>query len=146
MGKFGPWIVKNRIKILIISTLLLIPAILGIIQTKINYDILEYLPKYLDNFSLEKYNEYLIPNITEQEILLLKQESNICDYPTLCNVHAYLKKKRRRQTLVLLAVYIISQNTRLDLHKESGCKSNNSLPYIQIFLKLFSEILHKQYL
>ena len=49
MSKFGPWVVKNRIKILIISTLLLIPAILGIIQTKINYDILEYLPKYLDS-------------------------------------------------------------------------------------------------
>ena len=44
MIKFGKKVVKFRIPILIISFLLLIPAALGYFNTRINYDILSYLP------------------------------------------------------------------------------------------------------
>ena len=74
MGKFGPWVVKNRIKILIISTLLLIPAILGIIQTKINYDILEYLPKYLDSTKGQKILDKTFSNAATS-MLIVESES-----------------------------------------------------------------------
>ena len=48
MLKFGEKIVKLRIPILIVSILLLIPAAIGYFNTRINYDILYYLPKDID--------------------------------------------------------------------------------------------------
>ena len=48
MLKFGEKIVKLRIPILILSVLLLIPAAIGFFNTRINYDILYYLPDDID--------------------------------------------------------------------------------------------------
>lgn len=45
MNKFGEFIVRNRLVILIVGILLMIPAGLGYINTRVNYDILSYLPK-----------------------------------------------------------------------------------------------------
>lgn len=44
MEKLGRQIVKFRIPIFIISMLLLIPAAFGYINTRVNYDVLYYLP------------------------------------------------------------------------------------------------------
>lgn len=48
MIRFGKRVVKLRIPILIVSLLLLIPSVLGIVNTRINYDILSYLPKDIE--------------------------------------------------------------------------------------------------
>ncbi|WP_443655371.1 efflux RND transporter permease subunit [Eshraghiella crossota] len=48
MKKFGKLIVKLRIPILILSVLLLVPAAIGYFNTKVNYDILYYLPGDID--------------------------------------------------------------------------------------------------
>ena len=45
MLKFGEFIVKHRALILIIGVLLIIPSALGYINTRVNYDILSYLPE-----------------------------------------------------------------------------------------------------
>ena len=47
MLKFGEFIVKHRALILIIGVLLIIPSALGYMNTRVNYDILSYLPKDL---------------------------------------------------------------------------------------------------
>ena len=44
MKKFGEWVVKHKVVIFIVSLLLLIPSAMGYINTRINYDILSYLP------------------------------------------------------------------------------------------------------
>lgn len=44
MVKTGKWIAKHRILIVLIGILLLIPSVIGTIKTRINYDILSYLP------------------------------------------------------------------------------------------------------
>ena len=46
--KVAKLIVKHRIAILLTSILLLIPAIFGMIKTRVNYDMLTYLPKDMD--------------------------------------------------------------------------------------------------
>ena len=51
---FSNFICKNKIKIIIISLLLLIPSIIGYVNTKINYDVLTYLPK--DNDTVKGQN------------------------------------------------------------------------------------------
>jgi len=48
MKKFGEIIVKLRYIILIIAFLLLIPSAVSFFATKINYDILYYLPNNID--------------------------------------------------------------------------------------------------
>ena len=45
MLKFGEWIAKHRALILIFGVLMLIPSAIGFVNTRVNYDILSYLPK-----------------------------------------------------------------------------------------------------
>ena len=46
--KFSKAVVKGRVPILIITLLLMIPAVLGMLGTRINYDMLDYLPSDMD--------------------------------------------------------------------------------------------------
>ena len=48
MKKFGKDVVKLRIPILVLSFLLLIPSVIGYFNTRVNYDILYYLPSDID--------------------------------------------------------------------------------------------------
>ena len=44
LAKFGEWIAKHRVLVLIVGVLLMIPSVFGYLNTRINYDILSYLP------------------------------------------------------------------------------------------------------
>lgn len=48
MIKYCKWIVRNKIFVFILAVILLIPSVIGMIKTRINYDILTYLPKDMD--------------------------------------------------------------------------------------------------
>ena len=48
MVKVGKWIAKQRILILLIGFLLIIPSIIGMAKTRVNYDLLSYLPEHLE--------------------------------------------------------------------------------------------------
>lgn len=45
MTRFGEWIAKHRILVLTVGILLLIPSVFGFLNTRVNYDILSYLPE-----------------------------------------------------------------------------------------------------
>ena len=84
MYKFGELVCKYSKLILIISFILLIPAFIGMQATKINYDILAYLPNDIetvkgekiltDNFGMGAYAMILVENMPETEILKLEDE------------------------------------------------------------------------
>ena len=46
--KFGKAVVKYRIPIFVLALLLLIPSVFGMVSTRINYDMLTYLPDSMD--------------------------------------------------------------------------------------------------
>lgn len=46
--KFSRAVVKYRVPILIVTLLLMIPSLLGYIHTRVNYDMLDYLPEDMD--------------------------------------------------------------------------------------------------
>ena len=46
--RIGKWIAKNRILILIAGILLIVPSLIGLAVTKVNYDLLSYLPETLE--------------------------------------------------------------------------------------------------
>ena len=54
MKKFADFITKKHILVLIIGLLLMVPALIGYINTRINYDILVYLPENIDTIKGEK--------------------------------------------------------------------------------------------
>ena len=62
MLKFGEAVTRKRKLILIIAVLLLIPSFIGMIMTRINYDVLDYLPEDIDtvkgqNLLLEEFGK-----------------------------------------------------------------------------------------
>lgn len=48
MQKFGHAVVKSRTLIIILCLVLIIPSVFGMLNTRINYDMLDYLPKDID--------------------------------------------------------------------------------------------------
>lgn len=51
MEKFGRGVVKIRVPILILSLALLVPAFFGYVNTRVNYDILSYLPGEIETMA-----------------------------------------------------------------------------------------------
>ena len=68
MIKFGKGVVKLRIPILILSILLLIPAGLGYLNTRVNYDILTYLPEDIETMQGQ---DILAEGIWNRRVFLL---------------------------------------------------------------------------
>ncbi|WP_032120747.1 efflux RND transporter permease subunit [Clostridium amazonitimonense] len=68
MKKFGEFIAKHRNIVLIVAIALLLPAAYGMINTKINYDILTYLPQDLDSM---KGQEILDKNFASASLSML---------------------------------------------------------------------------
>ena len=58
MDKFSRGIVKSRFVIFIISLVLLIPSFFGYISTRVNYDVLSYLPKDIETMVGQDYCMY----------------------------------------------------------------------------------------
>ena len=84
MNTLGKAICKYRKVILIISILLLIPAIIGIKATRINYDILVYLPNDIEtikgenilseDFNMGAFSMVILENMQTKDIIKLENE------------------------------------------------------------------------
>ena len=84
MEKFGRAIVKSRYVILVLSVLLLIPSVIGFFNTRINYDILYYLPKdietmqgqdiILDEFGKGAYGIFVCDDMTTAQTIKMAEE------------------------------------------------------------------------
>ena len=84
MIKFGKWIAKHKVIIVIISLLLLIPSFLGMAATRVNYDILSYLPDSLetvegqdimvDEFGMGAFSMVVIEDMDLKDVATLKQK------------------------------------------------------------------------
>lgn len=84
MRKFGKGVVKMRAPILILSLLLLVPSVLGIVNTRINYDILSYLPKdietmqgqdiLIDEFQTGAFSICVVEGMENREVASLREQ------------------------------------------------------------------------
>lgn len=103
MQKFGRGVVKLRVPILIVSVLLLIPSIFGFVSTRINYDILSYLPSdietmkgqdiMLDEFGKGGFSLVMLDGMNDKDVEKVKEKiekvDHVCDvlwYDTLADV------------------------------------------------------------
>lgn len=84
MEKFGRGVVKLRIPILLLSLLLMVPSYLGYVSTKVNYDILSYLPKdietmvgqdiLVDEFGTGAFSMFVVDGMAPKDVARLKEE------------------------------------------------------------------------
>ena len=94
MIKFGKGVVKFRVPILIISFLLLIPAAFGYFKTRVNYDILTYLPKdietmkgqdiLLDQFGSGSFSFLVVEGMQEKDISAMREDIADVDHVKDC--------------------------------------------------------------
>lgn len=90
MIKLGRKIVKLRIPIFIISLVLLIPATIGYINTRVNYDILYYLPDdietmkgqdiLVEEFGTGAYSMFLCEGMENKDVASLKTRIEAVDH------------------------------------------------------------------
>ena len=90
MIRFGKKVVKFRIPILVVSVLLLIPSVIGYLQTRINYDILSYLPEdietmqgqeiLLDEFGTGAFSVCVVSGMEDKDISVLEEELKEVDH------------------------------------------------------------------
>lgn len=88
MIRFGKWVVKHRSLILIIGILLLIPSAFGYFHTRVNYDILNYLPDEIDTmkgqeimvdeFGTGAFSMCVVEGMSDKDISKMRKE--------MCNV------------------------------------------------------------
>lgn len=87
MEHLSKFIVKYRKIILIVSIVLLIPSVFGYLNTKVNYDILSYLPAdsesmqgqdILDkDFNLASVDMLVVNGMKDKDVVKLKTRSRI---------------------------------------------------------------------
>lgn len=82
--KFGKWIAKHKILIIILAALLMIPSVIGYQMTRINYDVLSYLPNSLetvsgqdimvDEFGMGAFSMVIVENMENKDVVELKEK------------------------------------------------------------------------
>ena len=83
MKKFGEFICKHKIIILIIAIILCIPSIYGMLSTRVNYDILSYLPNDIEtikgenilseDFEMGSFSIVLVKDMPQKNLINLEK-------------------------------------------------------------------------
>ena len=84
MIHFGKWVVKHKVLILVIAVLLLIPSAFGYFHTRVNYDILNYLPDdietmkgqeiMVDEFGTGAFSVCVVEGMSDKDISAMRKE------------------------------------------------------------------------
>lgn len=82
--RFSKAVVRGRVAILILTVLLMIPAVFGMLETRINYDMLNYLPDDMDtvigqnalleNFGKGAFSFIVVENMPEKDVAALQEK------------------------------------------------------------------------
>ena len=83
-------IVKHRVAILVLGILLLIPSVFGMMATRINYDMLDYLPgdmdtvigqdTLMDDFGKGAFSFVIVENMAPKDVAALKEKIEAVDH------------------------------------------------------------------
>ncbi len=90
MISFGKWIAKHKTFIVLLSIVLLIPAAIGFVNTRVNYDLLNYLPEnletvegqgiLLDEFGMGAFSMVVVENMDLKDVQKLKEKMESVDH------------------------------------------------------------------
>lgn len=84
MNRFGKFVTRHKYIILIIGILLLIPSVIGMSMTRVNYDVLSYLPNTLetvegqdimvDEFGMGAFSMIVVEHMENKDVVKLKEK------------------------------------------------------------------------
>ena len=90
MVNFGKKVVKYRVRILILGVLLLIPSVFGYLNTRVNYDVLTYLPDNIEtmkgqdilvnDFGTGAFSMFIVDGMEEKDVAELKEKIEKVDH------------------------------------------------------------------
>ena len=90
MVKVGKWIAKHRILMLVIGFLLIIPSVIGMAKTRVNYDLLSYLPEHLetvkgqdimvDEYGMGAFSMVVVENMELKDVQKLEEKFSEVDH------------------------------------------------------------------
>ena len=90
MVNFGKKVVKYRVLILILGVLLLIPSVFGYLNTRVNYDVLTYLPDNIEtmkgqdilvnDFGTGAFSMFIVDGMEEKDVAELKEKIEKVDH------------------------------------------------------------------
>jgi len=90
MIRFGKFVTKHKKLILVLGILLLIPSFIGMICTRINYDVLTYLPKdtetmigqdiLVNDFGIGAFSMVIVENMPDKDVVKLKEKIKDIDH------------------------------------------------------------------
>lgn len=90
MKRIGKFIAKRKISIVLMALLLLIPSAIGFIATKVNYDILSYLPDSLetvagqdimvDEFGMGAFSMVVVDGMEKKDVVALEEKIEAIDH------------------------------------------------------------------
>ena len=103
MVNFGKKVVKYRVLILLLGVLLLIPSVFGYLNTRVNYDVLTYLPEDIEtmqgqeimtnDFGIGAFSMLMVDGMEDKEIVKLKEKvekvdgvENVLWYDSLADI------------------------------------------------------------
>lgn len=88
--RFSKAVVKFRIPIIILALILAVPSVLGMVGTRINYDMLDYLPdtmdtvvgqqKLMDEFGKGAFSFIIVEDMPDKDVSALKQKIEKVDH------------------------------------------------------------------
>ncbi|MCD7825081.1 MAG: MMPL family transporter [Clostridiaceae bacterium] len=90
MIQMGKWITRHKNMILVIAVLLLIPAVFGYVTTRVNYDVLSYLPESLetvegqeimvDEFGMGAFSMIVVEGMEMKDVSALEEKVEAIDH------------------------------------------------------------------
>ena len=90
MVYFRKFITKHKLFILILGVLLIIPSMIGMVKTRVNYDVLSYLPDSLetvsgqdimvDEFGMGAFSMVIVENMDNKDVVALKEKLEKVDH------------------------------------------------------------------
>lgn len=88
--RFSRAVVKYRVLILVLAVLLLVPSVIGMINVRINYDMLDYLPsdmdtvigqkKLMEEFGKGAFSFIIVENMPEKDVAKLTEKIKAVDH------------------------------------------------------------------
>ena len=152
MVKVGKKIVKFRVPILILSIILLIPAVWGYVNTRINYDVLTYLPEDIEtmqgqeimtnDFGIGAFSMLMVDGMEDKEIVKLKEKvekvdgvENVLWYDSLADISV----PQSVLTSKLYDEYNTEDGTMMAVFFKDGTSSDETMKAITEIRKITGE-------
>lgn len=93
--RFSRAVVKYRVLILVLAVLLLVPSVIGMINVRINYDMLDYLPsdmdtvigqkKLMEEFGKGAFSFIIVEDMPEKDVAKLTEKSRLLTMSKPCS-------------------------------------------------------------